>query len=456
MVSVGDHETWLPDQSRYLGKPQRRLEDVRFVTGTATFVSDLAGPGISQAVFVRSLIPHGELRDVDIGEAARQPGVVAVFTAGDLDLPDISRGLRRSGRSMSRPPLARTRVRYVGEPVAVVIAETREAATDAAEHVWAEIEPLPVVTDPMHAKDGEALFPEGNVVSRVEVTSDYTLTGDDLPVRVQVELNNQRLAPSPIEGLAILCEPSGTRLEITCSHQAPHRLRSQISSMLGVEDVRVVVPDVGGAFGLKGMFFPEYLVVAAAAIRLQKAVMWIERRREHFLSGTHGRGQMHRVELAGDESGRIRRARIEILAEVGAYPHNGAQIPDFTRLVSTGLYDIEHVSVVSTVVVTNRAPTGSYRGAGRPEAAFAIERAVDAFARAAGLDPAVVRAQNFIRPESLPYRTVTGALYDSGDYEAALARALEMVDVNEVRRLQLQRLREGHDPIGLGIGAFIE
>ncbi|MFQ5968637.1 MAG: xanthine dehydrogenase family protein molybdopterin-binding subunit, partial [Acidimicrobiia bacterium] len=260
----------------------------------------------------------------------------------------------------------------------------------------------------------------------------------------------------PIEGLAILCEPEDGALKITCSHQAPHRLKDQLETMLGIEGVRVVVPDVGGAFGLKGMFFPEYLITAAASRSIGRPVMWVERRREHFLSGTHGRGQFHRVELAGDETGRIRRAKVEILGDAGAYPHNGALIPTLSHLTVSGLYDIEDVRVEITTVVTNRAPTGSYRGAGRPEAAFSIERAVDAFARAAGIDPAVVRARNFIGKDQLPYEAPSGVLYDSGDYAAALARALELVGESEVRREQRERLERGANPIGLGIGAFIE
>jgi carbon-monoxide dehydrogenase large subunit len=222
------------------------------------------------------------------------------------------------------------------------------------------------------------------------------------------------------------------------------------------DKMRVVVPDVGGAFGMKGMTYPEHTVTAAVALRLGRPVIWVERRREHLSGGTHGRGSVHKVRLMGTSSGRVQRAEIDVLADVGAYPHNGATIPVFSRLVAFGLYDIESASLTTTSVVTNTAPTGSYRGAGRPEAAYAIERAIDAFARAAGLDPIEVRLTNFIPSESLPYRTVTGALYDSGDYAAALRRAIDLVGLDEVREEQKARRADGRDPIGIGFGAFVE
>jgi carbon-monoxide dehydrogenase large subunit len=258
-------------------------------------------------------------------------------------------------------------------------------------------------------------------------------------------------------GIKVAPEPDG-RVTVWCGHQAPHRLRHQLSWLLGIDErlIRVIVPDVGGAFGMKGMLFPEYLVVTAAARRLGRPLMWVETRYEHFVGGTHGRAQRHRVELAGDDSGRIRRARITITADVGAYPHNGSAIPQFSGYMATGPYDIRDLRLGSTVVVTNRAPTGSYRGAGRPEAAYAIERAVDAFARAAGRDPAEVRRRNFIPREAMPHRTATGALYDSGDYAGALDRALELAGEPSVRAEQRGRLEQGRDPIGLGIGAFVE
>lgn len=452
------NEPWTPVDDGMLGKSLRRVEDRRLLTGAGRFVADLAEEATLHASFVRSQIPHGRISSIDLGDVADQPGIVAVFVADDLGLADIPGG-PPGPPEMSRPPLARDRVRYVGEPFAVIIGTTKVVCADGADRVWAHIDPLPVVVDARDAIDGTPLFPNGNVALRHAAASDPARPLPDLPVQATVEVTNQRLAPLAIEGLAILAEPlEEGSLRVTCSHQAPHRLRERMAAALAmaIDSVHVVVPDVGGAFGMKGMFYPEYVVVAAAALRLRRPVMWVESRREHFLSGTHGRGQTHRVTLGGDSRGRIERAHIEILADTGAYPHNGALIPSLSRFVATGPYDIENVVVESTAVVTNRAPTGSYRGAGRPEAAFALERAVDVFARKAGLDPVAVRMTNFIRKEALPYETAMGATYDSGDYAAALARAVELAGIDEVRTEQQRRRTTGADPIGIGIGAFIE
>ena len=228
-------------------------------------------------------------------------------------------------------------------------------------------------------------------------------------VVAEIDVTNQRLAPNSIEPLVILAVPEDEgRLTVYVSHQRPHGVKARLCQLLPYDPdkLRVVVPDVGGAFGMKGMTYPEHTVTAAVALRLERPVIWVERRREHLSGGTHGRGSVHKVRLLGTSAGRVQRAEIDVLADVGAYPHNGATIPVFSRLVAFGLYDIESAALTTTSVVTNTAPTGSYRGAGRPEAAYAIERAIDAFARAAGLDPVEVRLTNFIpvRISPLPHR----------------------------------------------------
>jgi carbon-monoxide dehydrogenase large subunit len=445
-----------------MGRTHPRREDARLVTGQARFLGDLLEPDLAHCVFVRSMQAHGRLEQVTVDDARTAPGVIAAFAAGDLGLADIpgTTGRGPDVPTMTRPPLARGKVRYVGEPVAVVIADSRAAAVDATELVDLWIEPEPAVTDIDQALTDQVLLFDGagtNVVSAGAAPEPDD--SDDWPVRATVTVDNQRIVPVPVEplGIKVQPEPDG-RLTVWCGHQAPHRLRHQLSTLLGIDErlIRVVVPDVGGAFGMKGMLYPEYLVVTAAALRLGRPLLWVETRYEHFVGGTHGRAQHHRVELAGDTDGRIHRATVSITADVGAYPHNGSQIPQFSAYMATGPYDIRDLRLTSTVVVTNRAPTGSYRGAGRPEAAYAIERAVDAFARVARMDPAEVRRRNFIHTEAMPHRTATGALYDSGDYARALERALELVDAAGVREEQRKRLAEGGDPIGLGIGAFVE
>ncbi|MGH3326680.1 MAG: xanthine dehydrogenase family protein molybdopterin-binding subunit [Streptomycetales bacterium] len=443
-----------------------RVEDARLVTGAARYVANLVRPDTLRAGFARSMAAHARLGPIHTEEARAVRGVVAVFTAADLDLPDVPAATGRgpSHPAMTRPPLARGSVRYVGEPLAVVVAGGQYEAADAVEMIWPEVEELPVVGDPRAAAaGGELLFPDAdtNVVhtSVLPEQGDEPAPGSAWPVRARVEVENQRLAPAPLEALAVLAEPRADGgLVVWCAHQAPHRLRNQLSDLLGIprDRLRVIVPDVGGAFGLKGMLFPEYVVVAAAALRLRRPVLWAETRREHLLGGTHGRGQINRVELLGERDGRIRAARVDILGDLGAYPHNGGQIPLFTRYLAPGPYAIPDLTVTTTMVVTNRAPTGSYRGAGRPEAAYAMERAIDVFAREAGLDPAQVRRRNLIRPEAMPYPSPTGALYDSGDYPAALDHALALAGADEVRAEQAARRDGGDDPVGLGIGAFVE
>jgi aerobic carbon-monoxide dehydrogenase large subunit len=435
----------------------RRREDHRLITGEGRFVSDLTQERDFHAHFHRSPVAHGELAGVDLDEVSSRPGVVLTLTGEDLDLGPIDGGVHAGEGRFQRPLLAKGKVRYVGEPIAMVVATSKQAAVDASGLIWPDISPLDAVTNPAVSADANPVFEEGNVVQRS--TAGTGLSDRVHPVVASVTVRNQRIAAAPIEGLAIRAEPTTEGgLVVHCGHQAPHRLRGQLASQLGIPSdmIRVVVPEVGGAFGLKGMLFPEYVVVCAAAIRLGTPVVWVESRREHFSSGTHGRGQSHRVTLEGDSEGRIRRARIEVLADLGAYPHNGSLIPHLSTFVAQGLYDIEEVQVGITTVVTNLAPTGSYRGAGRPEAAYAMERAIDEFAITAGLDPAEVRKKNFITPDQLPFTNRTGARYDSGDYALALDMALEMVDLNSVRVEQARRRTDRLDPIGVGIGAFVE
>lgn len=439
------------------------MEDDRFITGAARFVADLSPSGevpgpVLHAEFVRSPEAHARVLSVDVDEARLAPGVSAVFTAKNLSLRDFgSASPPIDCHGMDRPVLASELVRYAGEAVAVVLASTREQAVDASRLVWADYKALPVVVSPPVAvKDETVLHRDAGT----NIADSWALRTEGEPPEVEHEISisvsNGRLVPNPMEPLAILAVPDGERLTVFASHQRPHALRDTLAGHLDLDPaaVRVVVPDVGGAFGMKGMEFPEYVAAAAAALRLGVAVQWLQTRREHFLTGTHGRGQHHQITLGGNSDGRLLRAKVEILADAGAYPHNAARIPSFTRYLATGLYDIPFVDISSQTVVTNLAPVGSYRGAGRPEAAYAIERAVEAFARELGLDPFEVRRRNFIK--HLPHLAQTGALYDSGDYAAALDRAEEMVDAPAVRAAQQESRRLGLNPIGLGVAAFIE
>lgn len=438
-----------------------RLEDRPLITGGGRFVGDLVGPDTLHCAFVRSDVAHGRPAPSDLSGARRLPGVVAVFGADDLGLPDMPSSPHPGAPGaigMGQPPLARDRVRYVGEPVAVVVAESAEQAVDAADLVWVDVEELPAV-NVASAPAGEVLLFPGtgsNVAHRATITTGGPRPAAELEVSVEVDL--PRVSPVTIEPLAILARPAGAGLEVWCGHQLPAGLPNQLATMLGIDEstIRVRVPDVGGGFGTKGQFYPEYPVVAAIAHRLGRRVVWRQSRTEQLICGTHGRAQHITMRVGGDRDGRIRYTAAEIVGDAGAYPCAGARVPFFTLHVIQGPYDIEHLEATATAVVTNRAPVGPYRGAGRPEAAIAVERAVDAFAAAVGLLPEDVRARNFIDAADFPYTSHTGAVYDSGDYAIALETALEAVGVDRWRQLKAERLAEGRDPIGIGIGSFIE
>lgn len=445
-----------------IGEAVRRLEDEPLVTGAGSYIADLIDEETLHCAFVRSPVAHGTFDRPDIDVAEDMPGVVAVFLADTLGLPDVPSSPGRGApeaTGMSQPALAKDRVRHVGDPIAVVVGRTARDAFDAADQIWVDIEPLPVITDAAVALSDEVLlFPEvgTNVVHQATVGSEGPFPRCE--VEADIEIGIPRVSPVTIEPLAILARPYEEGLEIWCGHQAPVRLPNQIGSLIGLPPhaIRARAPDVGGAFGTKGQFYAEYPVVAAIALKLGAPVAWIQRRREQLLSGTHGRGQRIKVRLGGDRDGTIRSAQIDITGDVGAYPSTGSRIPFFSQLVAQGAYDIEHVVVNATAVVTNKAPTGPYRGAGRPEGAIAIERAVDAFAAAVGMPPEEVRRRNFIGPEQMPFTTHTGAIYDSGDYGAAMELALETAEVGRWRQEQERRRAQGESPIGIGIGSFIE
>ncbi len=434
----------------------RRFEDERLVTGRGRFVADLAPPDALVAWFVRSPFASGKIVGLDVTTAAAMPGVVAVYTVDDLGLPDQPAPVPGGAPAMGRPMLARDRVTFVGEAVAVVVAESAPLAEDAAAMVFVEVEPgEPVISVEDSIRDEALVHPEAgsNIVFR-----EHTGSGPELPdglVEVTVTVDHPRLAPAPIEALAALATPVAGGIHLEVGVQSPHQLQREVAELLGLPaaKVRITTADVGGAFGMK-RFYPEYAVVAKSALMLERPVLWVQSRRENFLGGSHGRGQRHEVTLSASADGRIHGARFRLLADTGAYPHRGVMVPMFSRLVATGLYEIPRVEFEIIATVTNLPPTGPYRGAGRPEAALAIERAIDAVARELELDPADVRRRNFV--SALPHETPTGARLDSGDYRAALERALDVARYTDVRAEQEERRRRGDTPIGIGIGAFVE
>jgi carbon-monoxide dehydrogenase large subunit len=362
---------------------------------------------------------------------------------------------------MRRPPLCTDRVRYVGDPIAVVAAKNRYYGEDAAAAVGVDLDPLPAVLDPVAAarEDSPRLF---DVVSNVANVREVGAPVDDIvtaaSVVVRAHYVNDRVIPLSLEPHAILVVPGEDGLTVWCSHQAPHRLKGVLARNfeLSLNDVRVVAPDVGGAFGSKSQTLPEYLVATRLALELGRPVRWIEDRNESFMAGTHGRGQHQDVTLAADREGRLLALKLEIDADIGAYPHTGEYTADMTMWVASGCYRIPHIYARSRGIVTNKTPTASYRGAGRPEAAYAIECTMDALARESGIDPVELRRKNFVAADGFPYRSPTGATYDSGDYDSTLTIALEAAEHERWRVEQQRRRSGGGPPLGIGVCSYIE
>jgi carbon-monoxide dehydrogenase large subunit len=444
------------------GLPALRSEDPRFLTGHGRYLESHHVEGALRAVFVRSIMPHARLSEVDIVVAGSMPGVAGVYTAADVDLPPMPPSGTVEGATgtleglFGREVLARDVVRFVGEPIAVVIADTLGHAMDAAEGVAVEYEPLPAVTDveAALAEDAPLLWPQrgSNVASSFTTGwDDDVLEGAD--VVVAGRFVNQRVAPVPMEGNGIVVEPhvDGT-FTAWVSTQVPFDVRDDLADALGVDAsaVRTIAPDVGGGFGAKLQVYPEYLVVARAAARLGRPVRWIESRSEGLLALTHGRAQVQIVEIGARRDGTIVGVRADLLADMGAYPI-GAFMPTTTSEMLSGVYEIPRVASRGRSIVTNTTPVGPYRGAGRPEATALIERAVDLVAARLRMDPVEVRRKNLIPPEAFPYRTATGTTYDVGDYGRALGEAQRLAGYDDVRAEQAVR-RDRGDRLALGVG----
>jgi len=437
-----------------------RREDPPLVTGSAHYTDDLAPPGALHAVFVRAPLAHGRILGIDPVPAAGLPGVAGVFTAADLDLPPMPAG--GAPEAMARPVLATDTVRFLGEAVAVVVAQTRAQALDAAEAVEVDYEPLPVVTDPLAALAGGAppLFAGGNLArERRWPEPSRALEGAEVVVRARFV--NQRLAAAPLEPSASVAvpDPDHDALVLYTPCQAPFWVRDTVAELLGMdpERVRVVVPAVGGAFGARIVTYPEQVVVAALARRLGRPVRQVDGRSETMLAMTHGRAQVQDVEVAATRDGRITGLRALLVADGGAYPGEATAMPSSTRFMASGVYRIPRIEVAWRCVATNTAPVAAYRGAGRPEATAMVERAVDLLAARLRLDPAELRRRNLIPARAMPYTTATGARYDSGDYAAAMDRVLEAAGYDQLRAEQAGRRERGEvRQLGIGLSVYVE
>jgi carbon-monoxide dehydrogenase large subunit len=459
-----------------LGTRVIRTEDPRLLTSGGVYVDDLREPDLAGAVratFVRSTVAHALITGIDTSAALAAPGVVAVLTVADLDLPapppaepvpddaPPPEGPVPVGGVWSEPLFAFDRVRYVGEPVALVLTDSTYEGEDAAELVSVDYEQLPAVPSIDAALAGETLlFPEAgtNVVVKGgrPIGDDSIFAGCE--VIVEGDVVNQRVAALPMEGRATAAVFKDGKLTVWTSTQNAQLSRLILTAVgLPPDAIRVVAPDVGGGFGAKIGVDREQILIAWAAKKTGRPVRWVETRNENLLGMTQGRAQIHHIKIGGDREGHIKAYRLDVVQDSGAYSRMGGFLPMLTNLMAPGVYDIPAVEADYKAVVTNGTPIAAYRGAGRPEAAATIERVVDWYAAEAGVDPVVVRKLNFIRPEQFPFVTKTGAPYDTGEYEAALDKVLAAAGYDELRAEQRRRIEAGDTRLlGIGLASYVE
>ena len=459
----------------YTGKPLKRFEDPRLVSGQGSYVNDIKIEGTLHAAILRSPHAHARIGEIRTSAARAHSGVAAVLTSEDIqgiltDLPTRA----MSGEwevdefnAPEHPVLARDKVNYVGQTVAVVVAEDPHQARDALELIEVDYSPLSAIVDPLEAADENSTPVHQELGSNVALRIHHDRQGADLDSAftradrtVRQRYTVQRLAPVPMEtrGLVAHYEPDRGFLTIWASTQSPHRVRRQLARLLGLSEsnVRVVAPDVGGGFGEKGGVFPEDVAITYLSVSLGRPIKWVADRQENML-GFHGRGHTVDVEAAVQNDGTISGLKLRIIGDGGAYFGNSTPGPPYRashRII--GPYRTPAARIEVLGVVTNKPPTGAYRGAGGPEAAFCMERTVDLIARDLDLDPAEVRRKNFIDNDAFPYETPTGLTYDSGDYETVLDRALALSGYAEWRRTARESASKGGPLIGVGLATVIK
>ena len=449
-----------------MGTRVERVEDPTFLTSGGKYVADLRDPrldGTAAVVFVRSTSAHARIESIDTTDARTAPGVLGVFTATDLDLTPLGAGIPGLlPDAMARSWLASATVRYVGEPVAIVVAETSAQAEDAAEQVWVDYDPLPAVIGALQAATDEVLlFPEHGTNTAMEIPFGHT--GDELfagcDVVVRQEITNQRVAACPLEPRGVATVWHEGRLVFWSSTQNPHAVKGALAGHYGLEpgQVHVIAPAVGGGFGAKIGAQADELLLPWVAKQVGRPVRWIESRSENMVAMPHGRGQANVIEIGGSRDGDVEAYRLTVLQDAGAYPSMGAALTFLTRAMAQGTYVIDRVECNIKAVATNTTVVEAYRGAGRPEASAAIERAMDLFAAEIGKDPAEVRRRNLIPADAFPYTTKTDSTYDCGDYVGALDRALDAADYAALRAEQAERRARGDVvQMGIGVSTYVE
>jgi carbon-monoxide dehydrogenase large subunit len=468
----------------FVGRSLPRREDHRLLTGRGQFIADLNLPHMLHAVFVRSPVAHARIGKVDLSRAASAPGVACVLSGADLlqllpPVPDTQLSLPSKWTTLvqhkfinpQQPLLAHDKVRHVGEAVAVIVAESRHAAEDAAQLVSLDLDHLPVVIDPE-----QALRPGGPIIHekfQTNLIGAFTIGKGEIeaalahsPHKLKRRFYHHRYAAAPMEcrGVVGVHDSRTDSVTIWSATQVVHWVRREAASVLRLPEARVrcVALDVGGGFGLKGHVYPEDLLIPFLARRLGRAVQWIEDRREHLMCSCHSRDQIHDVEVGFDDEGRILALRDHFIVDCGAWNPIGAGVVYNTAVHLVGPYKIPAVAINARIAATNKVPNAPYRGAGRPEAAFAMERIVDLVAGQLGLEPADVRLRNMIRADEMPYRVGIPyrdgepIVYDGGDYQGALRQALAAIGgVAAFRQRQRTALQNGRY-LGLGIGCYVE
>ncbi|MBO0877943.1 MAG: xanthine dehydrogenase family protein molybdopterin-binding subunit, partial [Pseudonocardia sp.] len=450
-----------------LGTEVRRVEDPELIRGHGTYVDNLDIPGALHLTFVRSPLAHARITSIDTTGAESAPGVRAVYTAETLPLspqvPPIP-----VNPACARPPLAVGKVRFVGDAVAVVVADTKAQAEDAAELVVVDYDPLDPVIDMEAALDPSSAlqfeeFGSNIAAAEREPDGEDPLAGAEVVIRLT--MRNQRLAAMPMEPNAMVAVPGGVDgadhdATVYVSTQSAHMFQMGAAAAVGMKPkrLRVISPHVGGGFGAKIGAQTEHMVVLAAARKLDRPVKWIETRSENALSMMQGRGQQEWAELGLRKDGTIVGLRLHVIADCGAYAgFNGFLGIAFTRLMAAGVYRVPKISYTVAAALTNTTPMGAFRGAGRPEAAALLERIMDMAAAELKLDPVELRRRNFIQPGEFPHTTVVGAKYDIGDYDAPLRKALELADYDGLRAEQARRRERGDaKQLGVGIAAYVE
>ncbi len=439
-----------------------RKEDPDLLSGRGNFVDDMSPSRCAFAEFVTSQEAHATIVSIDVRAALAIPGVLGVWTAADfVDFPDLPGGLP----DLERPTLAVDKVHWVGEPVAVVVAVDRYVAADAVAAVVVEYQSIrPVVTiDQAAAPGAPLLFPQhgSNIIMVVPMLDDLERELNRSDERAGLHLVNQRCAAVPIEPMACLADWHNESCTLWATFQAPHHLRNYLSTWLDIPQsrCRVIAPDVGGGFGAKIVWYPELFIAPLLSKWTGRPVKFAQTRTEAMTQMTHGRDQEHDVEVGFDNDGRIKALRLVITQNLGAYPDpTGVGLAVLTSWMAAGCYRIPHVSTSFRNVVTNTTPVAAYRGAGRPEAAYTIERVVDLVARRTGMDPAEVRRRNFIQPGSFPYETHNEAVvYDSGDFPAALDECLRLLKYEDLRAEQQRRNADpSQSLLGIGLSCWLE